>query len=537
MSMTDHPTTSESTSHNIAEEVVVIVVLLRHDGAALLQLRDQKPGLRNAGMWVVPGGHGEPGESLEASARRELREETAYACGELHRLMSYEVDGQEDWPPYTVVAFWTHYDGIQPLRCGEGQTLRFVGRSEAEAYRIPQHLFPVWDAALVALKQHAATTAAPAPATWTVPYAALGQQAMAMKDQWLAAVERVLLRGAYILGPEVSAFEEEFARFCGTSYAVGVGSGTSALSLVFRWLDLGPRDEVITVPNSFVASAASIAMTGARVVFVDIGADLNMDPDRLASAITPRTKVIMPVHLTGRPAQMPRILEIAKHHGLFVLEDAAQAVGAVLEGRPVGSWGDAGCFSFHPLKNLHAIGDGGAITTNNQSLCEWLLKARNHGLRTRDECQFWSVNSRLDELHAAILRIQLLQLPSWTESRRRLAARYNDLLRPSVQVPEEGPGEFCVYQTYMAQADRRGRDALVRWLREQGIEAVVHYPVPLHLQPAARELGYSADDFPVAMQAAGRIVSLPLYPELSQAQQDRVVELIASFYRSEQRGR
>ena len=363
---------------------------------------------------------------------------------------------------------------------------------------------------------------------WQIPYAALGPAARAIKSELLAAVERVLERGHYVLGPEGKAFEEEFARYCQASFAVGVGSGTSALSLVLQWLGVGAGDEVITVPNTFVASASTISMTGARPIFVDIGPDLNMDPARLEEAITPRTKAIMPVHLTGRPARLPQMLDIARRHGLFVLEDAAQAVGAELEGRRVGSWGDAACFSVHPLKNLHAVGDGGMVTTNNASLRDWLLKARNHGLRTRDECEFWSVNSRLDELQAAMLRVQLRRLEEWTEQRRRLAFRYHERLRPYVQVPDERPGERCVYQTYMIQAEQR--DALVGRLRGEGVEAVVHYPTPLHLQPAARALGYSANDFPAAMHAAARIISLPLYPGLTDAQQDRVVELIAGFY-------
>ncbi len=514
-----------------AMETVVVVILLREDGAALLQLRDEKPGLRHAGMWGLPGGHSEPGESVEETARREFKEETGYTCEMIHRLASFEDGDDTRCPPYRLVMFWSRYDGTQPLECREGQRLRFVPRAEAPAERMPPHILPVWDMAIAESRKRDGPPSQPMAAqVWEVPYAALGLQTAELKGELLTAVERVFDAGQYVLGPSLAAFEEEFARYCRTAFAVGVGSGTSALSLVLRWVGVGPGDEVITVPNSFVASAAAIALAGGRPVFVDVGRDLNMDPDLLESAITPRTKLVMPVHLTGRPARMPQILEVARRHGLFVLEDAAQSIGAALHGRPVGGWGGAACFSLHPLKNLHAIGDGGVVTTDHPGLRAWLLKARNHGLRSRDECEFWSENSRLDELHAAMLRIQLPHLERWTAERRRLAARYHERLRRCVEVPDEGPGEHCVYQTYVIQAERR--DALVRWLRRQGVEACIHYPTPLHLQPAARALGYGPDDFPVATRAAGRIVSLPLYPGMTEAQQDRVVELIAAFYSS-----
>ena len=361
-----------------------------------------------------------------------------------------------------------------------------------------------------------------------VPYTALGQQAAEIKDELLAVVETVLAGGQYVLGPEVAAFEREFAAYCQAKWAIGVANGTDALILVLRQLGLREGDEVITVPNSFIASASSIILAGGRPVFVDIGSDLNMDPNRVADAITPRTRAIMPVHLTGRIARMDVIRDIARRHNLFVLEDAAQAVGAEYRGGRAGGWGDAGCFSLHPLKNLHAFGDGGMITTSDETLREQLLRARNHGLRNRDEGEFWSVNSRLDELQAAMLRVQLRHLPRWTEERRRLALRYNELLREFVHVPDEGVGEFSVHQTYVVQAD--DRDRLRQWLNEYGVEARVHYPVPLHLQPMARSLGYGPGDFPRAERAAARILSLPLYPGLTYAQQDRVVELIAEFY-------
>ncbi len=364
--------------------------------------------------------------------------------------------------------------------------------------------------------------------TTKIPYAALGRQAGTIKRELLAAVEAVIDSGRYILGPEVAAFEQEFAALCGTTFAAGLANGTCALHLVLRGLGLRDGDEVITAPNSFLASAATIDLAGARPVFADIGPDLNIDPERIEAAITPRTRGIVPVHLTGRPARMKEISAIAKRHGLFVLEDAAQAIGARLDGRPVGSLGHAACFSLHPLKNLHAYGDAGMMTTSDAAIVERIRLARNHGLRDRDTCEFWSFNCRLDEVHAAMLRVQLRRLPEWTEERRRLAFRYNDLLRPYVTVPDEGAGEYCVYQTYMVQADRR--DELQRYLNEQGVEALVHYPTPIHMQPAAASLDYRPGDFPQTLRAAGRILSLPLYPGLTREQQDRIVELVAAFY-------
>lgn len=365
--------------------------------------------------------------------------------------------------------------------------------------------------------------------TWIVPYTALIEEATILKKDYLAAFEKVLLSGRYILGPELSAFENEFAEYCQASFVVGVATGTDALFLVLRSLGLQPGDEVITAPNSFIASASSIALVGAKPVFVDIRSDGNMDPERLEASITTRTKAIIPVHLTGRPAQMPAILEIAKKYNLFVLEDAAQAVGACLNDIRVGSWGDAACFSLHPLKNLRAIGDGGIITTKHQWLYNYLKKARNHGLINREQCDFWSYNSRLDELQAALLRVQFRHLDSQTEKRRQLALRYNELLRPYVIVPDEGPGEYCVYQTYVILAEYR--DDLKKDLNDNGVEALVHYSTPIHMQPAAKDLGYTSADFPKTMQHVSRILSLPIYPSLTQTQQDHVVNLIRDFFK------
>jgi dTDP-4-amino-4,6-dideoxygalactose transaminase len=366
--------------------------------------------------------------------------------------------------------------------------------------------------------------------TYTIPYTALAAEASLEKKELMRAVEAVLDSGRYVLGPEVKAFEQEFADHCQTEFAIGVASGTCALHLVLRSLGLNEGDEVITAPNSFIASASTIALAGAKPVFVDICKDGNLDPAKLEDAINDRTRGIVPVHLTGRPAKMTDILEIAGRHDLFVLEDAAQSLGASLDGKRVGNWGHAACFSLHPLKNLHAFGDGGMVTSGNPDLIAHLAKSRNHGLADREQCDFWGFNCRLDEMQAAMLRVQLRRLDDWTDTRRTLALRYNDLLRPYVDVPDEGPGEHCVFQTYVIKAERRNE--LRIFLNENGVEALVHYATPIHLQPAAADLGYTAADFPETIDHVGKIISLPLYPMLTHSQQDRVADLISSFYQN-----
>lgn len=361
-----------------------------------------------------------------------------------------------------------------------------------------------------------------------VPYINLALQHQAIKDEMLKVVEQVLNHGRFILGPEVSAFEEQFAAYCGTRYAVGVDNGTSALYLSMRVLGIGPGDDVITAPNSFLASASSIALAGARPVFVDVGDDYNMNPELLEAAITPSTKAVIAVHLTGRPADMHSITEIAQRHGLSVIEDCAQAVGAQYHGQRVGSFSIAACFSLHPLKTLNAVGDGGIITTDDESIYQNLLKARNHGLRNRDECEFWSHNCRLDTLHAAMLLVKMKYLDQWTEARRANAMFYREYLADVVEVPQDQPHEYAVYHTFIVQANRR--DDLQRYLKERGVETKVHYRIPIHLQEAARSLGYKAGDFPVAERQAGRVLSLPVYSELTQKQRECVVGAIREFH-------
>lgn len=361
-----------------------------------------------------------------------------------------------------------------------------------------------------------------------IPYARLGDRAAEVKQALLAAVERVVDGGNYILGPEVDAFEREFAAFCGTKYALGVDNGTSALILALKALGVGPGDEVITAPNSFIASVSSIVVCGATPVLADISPDFNIDPNKIEAAITSKTKAIMPVHLTGRPAKMEEINALAKTHRLSVIEDSAQSVGAKLNGKRVGGLSSVGCFSLHPLKNLHAFGDAGIMTFNDDAQYEYLKKARNHGFKNRNECDFFSYNFRLDELQAAMLRVQLSHLEEWTETRRRKAFRYNEELKDVVLVPEEGKNEYCVFQTYVARAERR--DDLIEALQKAGVDAKIHYPIPIYRQKAAASLKYTDADFPVAAKASHEIISLPLYPRLTEDEQGLIISTIRKFY-------
>lgn len=362
-----------------------------------------------------------------------------------------------------------------------------------------------------------------------VKYIDLPAQTGSIRDDLLAAVEDVFKSGEYILGPEVRRFEERFAQLCGCPFALGVANGTDAIVMALKALGVGPGDEVITVANSFLASTAAITLVGAKPVFVDVRDDLNINPELIEGAITPRTKAILPVHLTGKPADMNPILEIASARKLDVVEDAAQAVGASYHGKQVGSFGAIACFSLHPLKNLNAFGDGGMMTLQSESLRDKLAKMRNHGLRNRDESEFWAFNSRLDSLQAALLNVKLDHLAAWTQERRKTAAFYRENLREIVQCPSDGPEEHSVYHTFVIRAERRNE--LQRYLLEAGIETKIHYPVPIHLQPAARDLGYKRGDLPVTERLAETILSLPIYPELTTGQKEAVVEVIRSFYK------
>ena len=349
-----------------------------------------------------------------------------------------------------------------------------------------------------------------------------------VKIESLKAIKNVFESGNFVLGSEVEKFEKNFAKYCGTNYALGVGNGTDALFMTIKALEIGNGDEIITVPNSFIATAGAIVATGAKPVFVDADDDYNLNPRLIEDAVTKRTKAILPVHLTGRPASLDKILEIADKKKLYLIEDAAQAIGAKYNGQKVGSFGIAGCFSLHPLKNLNAYGDGGVIITKDLQLYERLKKMRNHGFKNRNECDFFAFNSRLDELQAAILNVKFKYLDKWTKRKREIAAFYQKKLSDIVKVPFDKSNENAVYHTFIIQADKRNQ--LQKFLLKKGIETKIHYPIPIHLQKAAKSLGYKKGDFPKAEEQAEKILSLPIYPELKEEQLEFIVNEIRNFY-------
>ncbi len=360
-----------------------------------------------------------------------------------------------------------------------------------------------------------------------VPFVDLARQYKALSPKFHAALDAVGESGHYILGPEVSALETEFARYCGTQFAVSVGNGSDALLLPLLYLGLGPEDEVITAPNSFAASAWVVVKSGARLVFCDVDEQtMNLDPEQVRSAVTPNTRALLPVHLTGRIADMEALGAIANDRALKLIEDSAQAVGARRDGARAGSLGWCAGFSLHPLKNLHGYGDGGLITTNDRALVTWLQKFRNHGLHNGC-CEFWGINSRLDEVQAAFLRIKLPLLDSWNDRYRTLAQRYIEGLRDTVDVPKLYSNEEPVFHRFMLRHERR--DELKAFLEGRGVETRVNYPIPLHLHPAARNLGYQRGDFPISEKLANSILSLPLYPEMTEVEVDYVIEQILAF--------
>jgi len=363
-----------------------------------------------------------------------------------------------------------------------------------------------------------------------IPYVNLAAQHKPIKGNVLDAIGRVIDSGQFILGDEVGKFEKRFAELCGVNFAVSVNSGTDALILALRSLGIGQGDEVITVPNSFIASTSCITLVGAKPVFIDVREDYNMDSGRIKEAITSRTKAILPVHLTGRPADMAPIMQVAHEYNLHVVEDCAQAVLAKYRGQKIGSFGIVNCFSLHPLKTLNACGDGGILTTNDEAIYERIKNLRNLGLQTRDNCVAWSGNSRLDTIQAAILLVKLEYLEEWTIKRRSNARFYHKNLDhlESIVCPSEKEHEFSVYHTFVIQAARR--DELKVYLAKRGIETAIHYPKPIHLHTVASDLGYKKGDFPVAERQSQRILSLPVYPELNTADLRYVVDSITEFY-------
>jgi len=352
----------------------------------------------------------------------------------------------------------------------------------------------------------------------TVPFLDLKAQYQPIKVEVQQALNKVMDDCAFILGEEVAAFEREFAAYCETRNGIAVSSGTSALHLALLAAGVGPGDEVITVPFTFVATVAAILYTGARPVFVDIDpCSFTMDTRQLAAAVTDRTKAILPVHLYGQPADMDPIVDVARHHGLVVIEDAAQAHGAEYKGRRVGSIGDLGCFSFYPGKNLGAYGEGGIVVTNNPDYARTIQMLRDWGQERKYHHVLQGYNYRMEAFQGAILRIKLRYLEEWTEARRAHAIQYNELLKAStVQTPREIDSCRHVYHIYSVRSPHR--DELQKALHCRAIQTGIHYPIPVHLQPAYAHLGYGVGSFPVSEKVAQEVLSLPMYAELTEEQ-------------------
>ena len=336
----------------------------------------------------------------------------------------------------------------------------------------------------------------------------------------------------FILGDEVKKFEINFASLCQSSFAIGINSGTDALFFALKALNIGQEDEVITVPNSFVATTGAIIAAGAKPVFVDVGLDYNINVDLIRPAITKRTKAILPVHLTGNPADMPQILKITEEYNLFVIEDACQAVMASVNNQPVGSFGDVGCFSLHPLKNLNVCGDGGVITTDSKTIYEKIKLLRNHGLKNRNEIEFFGYNSRLDTLHAVVANHIMKEILTITQLRQRNASIYDKELKDMddfVTIPPRQKNAMHVFHTYVIQV--KDRSNLMKYLNEYGVETKIHYPMPIHLQIPAQQYGYKKGDFPVCEEQAEKILSLPVHQHLTEKQIYYSAALIRKFYK------
>jgi len=361
-----------------------------------------------------------------------------------------------------------------------------------------------------------------------IPLVDLKAQYRALKPEIDQAIQRVLDNAQFILGPAVSSFEQDFAAFCHSTDAIGVNSGTSALHLALLAAGVRPGDEVITVPFTFVATVAAIEYAQARPVFVDIEPTyFTMDPAKIERAVTPRTKAIVPVHLYGQPADMDAIRDVADRHRLIVIEDACQSHGSEYKGRRCGSMGLLGCFSFYPGKNLGAYGEGGAIVTSDPALATKVRLLRSWGEEVRYEHKHRGFNYRMDGVQGAVLGVKLKYLEAWTEARRSHAAEYTRRLTgTAASAPTERPASRHVYHQYVVRVPER--DAWRAALTEAGVQTGVHYPIPVHLQPAYADLGYSRGDFPIAEQAAAEVLSLPMFPEMT----DQQIESIAIVFRA-----
>lgn len=359
-----------------------------------------------------------------------------------------------------------------------------------------------------------------------IPFGDLKRHYFLIKNEIDEAVSGVLNSGWFILGKNLEALENEFAQYCEKEFGIGVGNGTDALTLALKAYDIGIGDEVITVPNTAIPTIAAIMASGAKPVFVDIAEDYLIDVNKIQNAITEKTKAIMPVHLYGQCCNMNEILKIAQENNLKVIEDCAQAHGAMYNNKKV-PIGEIGCFSFYPSKNLGAFGDAGMIVTNKQELAEKLKKLRNYGQTNRYHTDFSGYNSRLNEIQAAILRVKLKYLDSWNEKRRQIALLYGELLKQEIEHPTESQGNKHIYHLYVIR--HKQRDKLQEYLKQKQIQTIIHYPVPLHLQPAYAHLGYKQGDFPMTEKYCNEILSLPIFPELRKHEVKEIVEAVRGF--------
>ncbi len=363
-----------------------------------------------------------------------------------------------------------------------------------------------------------------------IPIIDLKRQHKPIEGELVEAFKKVLESGQFILGPELEKFEQNAAEYLKVKYAIGVGNGTDALTLALKALDIKEGDEVITTPFTFFATAETIAMLGAVPVFVDVDdSTLNIDANKIEEKITPKTKAILPVHIFGQGARMEKILEIARKYNLKVIEDTAQGFGATRNGKYLGTIGDIGTFSFFPTKNLSCLGDGGLITTNDDSIAKKVKMLRVHGSPKKYYHEFLGYNSRLDSIQAAFLNVKLKYIDRWNARRREIAEIYNRELKPFVRVPEVDEGNIHIYHQYTIRTDKR--DALNDFLNNRGIMTQVHYPIPLHLQPALSYLGYKEGDLPVAERATKEVLSLPVFPEITDDEISYVIDSVKAFFR------
>lgn len=364
-----------------------------------------------------------------------------------------------------------------------------------------------------------------------IPLLDLQAQYRSIKPEIDSAIHTILDNSQYILGKAVADFEKEFASDHKAAQCVAVGSGTDALHASLWALGIGPGDEVITVPFTFIATVESISLMGAKPVFVDIDdKTYTLDPKKLKAALTPRTKAVIPVHLYGQTADMDPIAAFCREHKLFLVEDAAQAHLAAYAGKPVGSWGNATCFSFYPGKNLGAYGEAGAILTNDEPLAKKMRQLRDHGQAVKYQHEFWGHNYRMDGFQGAVLGVKLRHLRQWTEARRKVADFYRKELKEvgDLVLPIERQGSYHVYHQFVLQTQHR--DNLQKYLTEQGVATGLHYPIALHMQPAYLHLGYGKGDFPASEQLATRCISLPVYPELTNEQLSYIVGAVKKFF-------